>query len=86
MLIMAEGSIAHQLGDDGVAVIRAWLGPMVDAGFLQTGYLDSVHERVWMVLTSPDETSAVQRLNDLPMVRDGSISFTTTAVTGLRFT
>lgn len=86
MLFMVEGSIHRSLGADGIAAIHAWLGPMVDGGFVQNGYINVAQGRVWMIVTSPDVVSTEQRLNDLPVVRDGSFSFTTTPVSGLRFT
>ena len=32
MLILAEGTVHRPVEDDELAAIRAWLGPMVDAG------------------------------------------------------
>jgi hypothetical protein len=85
MLILAEGTIQHPVAGDERTAVQAWLGPMVDGGFLQSGYVDVVGNRLWMVLSSPDLDYAVQRLGDLPVVRNGSVSFTTHAVTALRF-
>ncbi len=67
-------------------IAAAWLGPMVDAGFLQSGYLDAGGNRVFMVLSAPDRVEVEQRINDLPVVREGTVSFTITPVSALRFT
>jgi hypothetical protein len=85
MLILAEGTILQPVAGDERAAVQAWLGPMVDGGFLQSGYIDAVGNRLWMVLSSPDLAYAMQRLGDLPVVRDGSVSFTTHTVAALRF-
>jgi hypothetical protein len=86
MLILAEGMIHHPpVTEEYLAAIRAWLGPMVDEGFLLNGYLDEAGHRLWMVLSSPSIEAAEQRLGDLPPARDGSVSFTTVVVTALRF-
>jgi len=85
MLILAEGTIQHPVAGDERTAAQAWLGPMVDGGFLQSGYVDVAGNRLWMILSSPDLAHAVQRLGDLPVVRNGSVSFTTHAVTALRF-
>jgi len=53
--------------------------------FLQCGYIDAAGQRVFMVLSTPDHETVERRLNDLPVVRDGSVSFTTSRVTALRF-
>lgn len=37
MLILAEGTVHRTLENDERAPGWAWLGPMVDAGFLQSG-------------------------------------------------
>jgi hypothetical protein len=85
MLILAEGTIHGSIPTDEQTAMRAWFGPMVDEGFLQNGYLDQAGSRLWMYLSSPDLASAERRLGDLPAVRDGFLTFTTTVVTALRF-
>jgi len=54
---------------------------MVDSGFMHSGYVDLAGKRLWLVLT----TDAEHRLGDLPVVQDGSVSFTTVAVSAARF-
>jgi hypothetical protein len=85
MLILAEGTIHRPVEGVERAAAEAWLGPMVDDGFLHAGYLDLVGNRMWMFLSSPDIAAANQRLDDLPVVRDGSVTFTVRPVTALRF-
>ena len=85
MLILAEGTVHRTLENDERAPGWAWLGPMVDASFLQSGFINSVGDRVWPVLSSSDIDSATQQLADLPVVRDGPVSFSTTEVTAVRF-
>jgi hypothetical protein len=86
MLMIAEGTVHEQIADDELQAVHAWFGPMIDAGFLHSGYVDVPGKRLWMILSCPSVTEANQRLDDLPIVRDHSVSFATTAVTGLRFT
>lgn len=85
MLILAEGTIHRPVQGEERTAVEAWLGPMVDDGFLVHGYLEISGNRIWMILSSPDYDSARMRLADLPAVHDGSCTFTTTAVSGLRF-
>jgi hypothetical protein len=85
MLILAEGTVSHPLEGDERTAAQAWLGPMVDDGFLLDAYVDDVGGRVWMLLSSTDLRSARQRLNDLPVVRDGYVGFATTTVTKIRY-
>jgi hypothetical protein len=85
MLIMAEGTISPDADCREDAVLEAWLGPMVDEGFIHNGYVRLADRRVWLVLSSPDLGDADRRLSDLPEVRNGSLAFTTTTVTALRF-
>jgi hypothetical protein len=85
MLILAEGTINRPIEGEARAAVRAWLGPMADDGFMETGYLDREARKIWMYLSSPDMRTATRRLNDLPVVRDGSLTFTTRRVTRLRF-
>jgi hypothetical protein len=85
MLILAEGTVHAALPEPDKAAMQAWLGPMVDAGMLQSGFLDTTASHVWMILTADDLDSANRRLDDLPAVRSGQVSFTTRPVTALRF-
>lgn len=85
MLILAEGTIHRPIEGDQVDAVRAWLGPMVDSGFMHSGYVDVAGARLWLVLTSDTLADAEQRLDDLPVVQDGSVSFTTVAVSAARF-
>jgi len=85
MLILAEGTVRRPLEDDERAAVWAWLGPMVDAGFMQSGYINTVGDRVWLVLSTTDVDTATERLADLPAVHDGSVSFSTIEVTAVRF-
>jgi hypothetical protein len=85
MLFLAEGTIHHPVEGVELTAAEAWLGPMVDGGFMQNGYVDSASQRMWLVLSSETRAEADHRLNDLPWVRDGSVSFTTAAVTAVRF-
>jgi len=85
MLILAEGTVHRPIEDGERAAISAWLGPMVDAGFMQYGVVSTVGDRVWLVLSSTDIDTATQRLADLPVVRDGSVSFSTTEVAAVRY-
>jgi hypothetical protein len=85
VLILAEGMVHRPVVGDQLAAVRAWFGPMVDSGFMQSGYVDGAGTRLWLVLSSASLGEAEQRLEDLPVVRDGSVSFTTVAVTAVRF-
>jgi len=85
MLILAEGTVSHSLEGDARTAAQAWLGPMVDDGFVVDAYVNEPGGRVWILLSSPDLRSARQRLNDLPVVRDCVVSFATTVVTKLRY-
>jgi hypothetical protein len=85
MLILAEGTMHRSIAGDERTAVQAWLGPMVDDGFLRDGYLDVAGNRLWMLISSGSLCAAKQRLDDLPVVRDGSVSFVTTAVTAMRF-
>jgi hypothetical protein len=86
MLFIAEGQIRQPIEASEHTVAAAWLGPMVDSGFLQSGYLDADGQRVVMILAAPDRREIDQRLADLPVVRDEKVSFTVSHVTALRFT
>jgi hypothetical protein len=85
MLILAEGTVHRPVEGDEEAAVWAWFGPMVDAGFMQSGFINTVGDRVWLVLSSTDIDTCAQRLADLPVARNGSVSFSTTEVTAMRF-
>ena len=86
MLFIAEGRINRPVEETEHTVAAAWLGPMVDSGFLQSGYLDAAGQRVFMVLSAPDHVDVEERISDLPIVREGTVTFSITQVTALRFT
>lgn len=85
MLFIAEGKIRQPIEAADQTVAAAWLGPMVDSGFLQAGYLDAAGGRVVMILSAPDRLEIDERLADLPVVRDGKVAFAVSHVTALRF-
>jgi hypothetical protein len=85
MLILAEGSIHRPIEGSERSAVQAWLGPMVDGGFLQNAYIDGARLRLWMVLSSDTQADAERRLNDLPVVRDGSVTFALTHISAVRF-
>lgn len=85
MLYIAEGKIHQPIDGTDRKKAAAWLGPMVDSGFLQAGYLDAAGQRVIMVLSAPDADAISVRLGDLPIVQDGSVTFAVSRVTALRF-
>lgn len=85
VLFIAEGKIHQPIEPQDRKAAAAWLGPMVDSGFLQSAYLDTAGQRVLMVLSAPDERSIAGRLDDLPIVHNGSVSFPISPVTALRF-
>jgi hypothetical protein len=86
MLFIAEGQIRQPIDASEHAIAAAWLGPMVDAGFLQTGYLDAAGQRIVMILSAPDRLEIEERLGALPVVRDQKVIFSVSHVTALRFT
>ncbi|MDT4901283.1 MAG: hypothetical protein QOG07_3879 [Pseudonocardiales bacterium] len=86
MLFIAEGRINRQVEGTEHTVAAAWLGPMMDSGFLQSGYLDAAGQRVFMVLSAPDHVEVEQWIGDLPIVHEGTVTFSITQVTALRFT
>jgi hypothetical protein len=85
MLILAEGTIHHPLVGEEQSAAQAWLGPMVDGGFLQSAFIDRPRQRMWMVLSSESREEAEQRLGDMPIVRDAAVTFTLTPVSAVRF-
>jgi hypothetical protein len=85
VLILAQGELTEALADEQLAALHAWFGPMVDDGFLQGGYVSAERRHVWMFVAAPDFAAVRQRMNDLPLVADGTIKISLTAVTALRF-
>ncbi|HEY6811218.1 MAG TPA: hypothetical protein VI074_00875 [Propionibacteriaceae bacterium] len=85
MLILAQGTIHQPVGDQSRRAAAAWLGPMTDAGVFHGGWIDERGGRLWMVLSASDLDEAQQRLDNLPPVSDGSVSFTLAQVSALRF-
>jgi hypothetical protein len=85
MLILAEGTIHHQVEGAEQIAAGAWLGPMVDAGVLHAGYHQDDTGRVLMILAAESLRDIDRRLLDLPVVRNGSVSFQTSRLTALRF-
>jgi hypothetical protein len=61
---MAEGRINKLVDAHDHTVAAAWLGPMVDAGFVQAGDLDSAGRRVVMILSAPDRAEIDERLGN----------------------
>jgi hypothetical protein len=86
MLIMAEGEIHRPLESGEQLSAQAWLGPMVDGGFLHNAYIDRPRSRMWLVVSSDSVADARSRLNDMPVVRDGTVTFTMTPISAVRFT
>lgn len=85
MLILAEGTIHHHVeGSDHIAA-GAWLGPMIDAGVLHAGYHQEDTGRIILILAAESLKSIDRRLLDLPVVRNGSVTFRTSRLTALRF-
>lgn len=85
MLILAPGSIDHAVGEQSRRAAAAWLGPMTDSGLLHGGWIDEKGHRLWMVLSATHLDDARERLDNLPPVADGSVSFTLAPVSALRF-
>jgi hypothetical protein len=85
MLFIAEGQIRGPIEPADHTVAAAWVGSMVDSGFVQAGYLDAAGQRVILVLSAEDRVDLDQRLGDLPIVREQKVSFNVSHVTALRF-
>jgi hypothetical protein len=85
MLIVAEGTIHQPVGDQSRRAAAAWLGPMTDAGIFHGGWIDERGNRLWMVLSASDLDEVQERLDNLPPVSDGSVSFTLAQVSAIRF-
>jgi hypothetical protein len=86
MLMIAEGTLHHPVTDQEHRAAAAWLVPMLDAGFLHGGWIDTTDNRLWLVISATDLAEAQQRLDDLPFARDGTASFTLTRVKALPIT
>lgn len=84
MMFIVEGTVHHQVPAEEQRASSAWLGPMADRGFLHGGWVDAGRRRVWMVVSAEDQAEAQERIGDLPVARDGSVSFTLTHVEALR--
>ena len=83
MLMIAEGTLHHPVTDQEHRAAAAWLVPMLDAGFLHGGWIETTEHRLWLVISATDLADAQQRLDGLPFARDGSASFTLTPVRAL---
>jgi hypothetical protein len=83
MLMIVEGTLSHPVTEQEHRVASAWLVPMINAGFLHGGWMDTTEQRLWMVISAPDLAEAQRRLDGLPFARDGSASFTVTQVKAL---
>ena len=73
MLILANGTMQHRLTDPQLREINAWFGPMIDGGFLHTGYVDESRQKLWLILSCDTMAEAHQRLDDLPTVRNDAM-------------
>jgi hypothetical protein len=76
MLMIAEGTLNRPVTDQEHSMATAWLVPMLDAGFLHGGWMDTTEQRLWLVIGATDVAEAQERLEGLPFVRDGLASFT----------
>ncbi len=85
MLIMAEGRLPEAAGRDQDRATAAWLGPMMDSGFLHAGWIRGGRGTMLLLISAPDLGSALGRLADLPLVRDLGLVFDLQPVTALRF-
>jgi hypothetical protein len=84
MLMIAEGALSRPVTDQEHRMAAAWLVPMINAGFLHGGWIDTTEQRVWMVISATDLAEAQQRLDGLPFARDETASFTLTQVRALQ--
>jgi hypothetical protein len=80
MLMIAEGTLHQPVTDQQHSMATAWLVPMLDAGFLHGGWMDTTERRLWLVISATDVAEAQERLDGLPFVRDGLASFTLTRI------
>ena len=83
MLMIAEGTLHHPVTHEEHRTAAAWLVPMLDAGFLHGGWIETTEDRLWLVISALDLAEAQERLDGLPFARDGSASFTLTRVKAL---
>jgi hypothetical protein len=86
MLMIAEGTLSRPVTDQEHRAAAAWLVPMLDAGFLHGGWMDTTEQRLWLVISASDLAKAQQRLDGLPFSQDGTASFTLTRVKALPIT
>ena len=80
MLMIAEGTLHQPVTDQQHSMATGWLVPMLDAGFLHSGWMDTTEQRLWLVIAATDVAEAQERLDGLPFVRDGLASFTLTRI------
>ena len=84
MMFIVEGTVKRPVAVAEERASSAWLGPMADRGFFHGGWVDASRSRVWMVVSAPDLAEARELISDLPLARDGSVSFDLTPVETLR--
>jgi hypothetical protein len=84
MLVLVEGTLQQPLPEKVRRAASAWLGPMADQGALHGGWVDPKGGRVWMVVSAEDLAAAEEVVGDLPVARDGLISFAFTPVEAMR--
>ena len=80
MLMIAEGTLNRPVTEQEHSMATGWLVPMLDAGFLHGGWMDTTEQRLWLVISATDVAEAQERIEGLPFVRDGLASFTLTRV------
>lgn len=85
MLFIAECFLEGQVSDEEHLATQAWLGPMVDEGMLEAGWIDFEKRWVWMALSAPDRDVVDQRLRNLPVAAGRKARFAITPVHALRF-
>ena len=83
MLFMALGTVLTPPSTIDHSTTAAWLQPMVNSGFLHSAFLDRHHGRVYLVVAAEDLQSVEQRLQALPVVRAGDVSFEVNPVEAL---
>ena len=86
MLMIAEGTLNRPVTQQEHRLAAAWLVPMLDAGFLHGGWIDTTEQRLWLVISATDLAEAQQRLDGLPFALDETASFTLTRVRALPIT
>jgi hypothetical protein len=50
MLMIAEGTLNRPVTGQEHRMAAAWLVPMLDAGFLHGGWIDTTEQRLWLVI------------------------------------